>query len=190
VDLAYFARVKDARTGRPIRVVPYVSIVDPVTGVYIPFQGDGPGHFRSPDVGAAIMEVSSPPIDTKQLEITITASGYQTLKVASIPRQSKGMVELAVRMVPKANAGQPGVDSVGCGEESVSGEGQRQRANRLVKADDLSARDVLRPCRYFRGGAYSSPPRLQRALTPRSMAIGSICQGCARRLHHNCRRLR
>ena len=107
VDLAYFARVKDARTGRPIRVVPYVSIVDPVTGVYIPFQGDGPGHFRSPDVGAAIMEVSSPPIDTKQLEITITASGYQTLKVASIPRQSKGMVELAVRMVPKANAGSP-----------------------------------------------------------------------------------
>ena len=108
IDLAYFARVKDAKTGRPIRVVPYVSIVDPVTGIYIPFQGDGPGHFRSPDVGAAIMEVSSPPIDTKQLEITITASGYQTLKVAHIPRQSKGMVELSVRMVPKANAGSSG----------------------------------------------------------------------------------
>lgn len=105
VDLAYFARVKDARTGRPIRVVPYVSIVDPVTGIYIPFQGDGPGHFRSPDVGAAIMEVSSLPIDTKQLEITITAAGYQTLKLATMPRQSKGIVELNVRMEPKAAAG-------------------------------------------------------------------------------------
>ena len=105
VELAYFARVKDAQTGRPIRVAPYVSIVDPVTGIYIPFQGDGPGHFRSPDIGAAIKEVSSPPIDTSQLEITITASGYQTLKLARIPRQSKGIVELNVRMEPKANAG-------------------------------------------------------------------------------------
>jgi hypothetical protein len=105
VELAYFARVKDAQTGRPLRVTPYVSIVDPLTGVYIPFQGDEPGHFRSPDVGAAIKEVSSAPIDTKQLEVTITATGYQTLKIANIPRQSKGMVELNVRMEPKANAG-------------------------------------------------------------------------------------
>ena len=104
VELAYFARVKDARTGRPIRVAPYVSIVDPLTGIYIPFQGDGPGHFRSPDVGAAIKEVSSPPIDTKQLEITISATGYQTLKIANIPRQSKGIVELDVRMEPKGGA--------------------------------------------------------------------------------------
>ena len=103
VVLAYFARVKDARTGRPIRVAPYVSIVDPLTGIYIPFQGDGPGHFRSPDIGAAINEVSSPPIDTKQLEITVTASGYQTVKIGNIPRQSKGIVELNVRMEPKAS---------------------------------------------------------------------------------------
>jgi len=109
VELAYFARIKDAQTGRPIRVAPYVSIVDPLTGIYIPFQGDGPGHFRSPDIGAAIKEVSSPPIDTKQLEITITAAGYQTLKVGNIPRRSKGIVELDVRMEPKANAGNAGV---------------------------------------------------------------------------------
>ena len=105
IELSYFARVKDAQTGRPLRVVPYVSIVDPITGIYIPFQGDSPGHFRSPDIGAAIKEVSSPPIDTSQLEITITASGYQTLKLPRIPRQSKGMVELAIRMQPKANGG-------------------------------------------------------------------------------------
>ena len=58
VELVYFARVKDARTGRPIQKPPYVTIVDPFTGIVIPFQGDGPGHFRSPDIGAAIKEVS------------------------------------------------------------------------------------------------------------------------------------
>jgi hypothetical protein len=105
VELVYFAPVKDARTGRPIQYPPYVTIVDPFTGIVIPFQGDGPGHFRSPDIGAAILEVSSRPIDTKQMEIMVSALGYKTVKVAYIPRQSKGAVELNVRMEPKANAG-------------------------------------------------------------------------------------
>ena len=105
VELVYFARVKDARTGRPIQKAPYVTIVDPFTGIYIPFQGDSPGHFRSPDIGAAILEVSSRPIDTKQLEVVVSAAGYKTVKVANMPRQSKGAVELNVRMEPKADAG-------------------------------------------------------------------------------------
>ena len=77
----------------------------------IPFQGDGPGHFRSPDIGAAILEVSSRPIDTKQMEIMVSAAGYQTIKVAHIPRQSKGAVELDVRMEPKANADSTGASA-------------------------------------------------------------------------------
>src|SRR5262249_50007750 len=94
----------DARTGRPIQKSPYVTIVDPFSGIVMPFQGDGPGHFRSPDVGAAILEVSSRPFDTKQFEIVVSAAGYQTVKVRNIPRQSKGAVELNVRMEPKTNA--------------------------------------------------------------------------------------
>ena len=105
VELAYFARVKDARTGRPIQKMPYVTIVDPFSGIVIPFQGDSPGHFRSPDVGAAILEVSSRPIDTKQMEIMVSALGYKTVKVTNIPRRSKGAIELDVRMEPKENAG-------------------------------------------------------------------------------------
>src|SRR3954463_5963980 len=85
VELAYFARVKDARTGKPIQKKPYVTIVDPFTGIVIPFQGDAPGHFRSPDIGAAILEVSSRPIDTRQIEIMITAAGYKTMKVPYVP---------------------------------------------------------------------------------------------------------
>ena len=122
VELAYFARVKDARTGRPIQKPPYVTIVDPFTGIYIPFQGDGPGHFRSPDIGAAIKEVTTQPIDPKRLEIIISAAGYQTVKVRNIPRQSKGAVELIVKMEPKTGgvanpsteiASQPGAASAG-----------------------------------------------------------------------------
>jgi len=108
VDLVYFARVKDARTGRPIQKPPYVNIVDPFSGIYIPFQGDGPGHFRSPDIGAAIKEVTTQPIDPTRLEIIISAAGYQTVKVTNIPRQAKGAVELNVRMEPKANADNTG----------------------------------------------------------------------------------
>jgi hypothetical protein len=111
VDLVYFARVKDARTGRPIEKPPYVTIVDPYSGIILPFAGDGPGHFRSPDVGAAIKEVTAHPIDTRQLEIVVTASGYQTVKLGHIPRQAKGIIELDVRMEPKAGASATAVAS-------------------------------------------------------------------------------
>jgi len=104
VDLVYFARIKDARTGRPIQKVPYVTIVDPNSGIYVPFTGDAAGHFRSPDIGAAIKEVTTQPIDTKQMEIVVTAAGYKTLKVAAIPRQTKGTVELNIKMEPKPRA--------------------------------------------------------------------------------------
>src|SRR5580765_1986690 len=98
VDLVYFARVKNARTGQPIEKPPYVTIVDPYSGIILPFAGDKPGHFRSPDVGKAIKEVTTHPIDTQQLEIVVTASGYQTVKLGHIPRQSKGTIELNVNM--------------------------------------------------------------------------------------------
>ena len=103
VDLVYFARVKNARTGRPIEKPPYVTIVDPYSGLIIPFVGDSPGHFRSPDIGKSIKEVTTHPIDTSQLEIVVSAMGYQTVKVGPIPRQSKGAIELNVKIDPKTS---------------------------------------------------------------------------------------
>jgi len=124
VDLVYFARVKDARTGRPIQKTPYVNIVDPFSGIYIPFQGDGPGHFRSPDIGAAIKEVTTQPIDTKQLEIVVSAAGYHTVKLANIPRQAKGTVELNVRMEPRADADNTGASpSITTASQSAAADG-------------------------------------------------------------------
>ena len=48
VELVYFARVKDARTGRPIQKPPYVTIVDPFTGICHSFPGRRPGTFQEP----------------------------------------------------------------------------------------------------------------------------------------------
>src|SRR3954471_21488694 len=104
VDLVYFGRVKDAQTGRPIRTTPSVYIVDPYTGLYFPFGGDMPGHFRSPDIGAAIKEVTETPIDTKRFQVMVSAKGYQDAEVSVIPRRSKGAVELNVRLEPENGA--------------------------------------------------------------------------------------
>jgi hypothetical protein len=158
VDLVYFARVKNARTGRPIEKPPYVTIVDPYSGIILPFAGDGPGHFRSPDVGAAIKEVTAHPIDTRQFEIVVTASGYQTMKVAAVPRQSKGIIELDVRMEPKTTASGSSVSSMAVASRAP--------------ADLLPAGCLLWPRGYFSGGANSRPPDDHSALGPRSMPIG------------------
>ncbi len=105
VDLVYFGRVKDARTGKPVRTAVNIYIVDPFTGLYFPFGGDGPGgHFRSPDIGAAIKEVTDQPLDTKRLEIEVSATGYQTVKLKAVPRQTKGTVELNVKLEPDGTA--------------------------------------------------------------------------------------
>jgi len=101
VDLVYFGRVKDAQTGRPIRIEPHLDIVDPYTGLYFPFGGDATGHFRSPDIGAAIKEITDTPIDTKRLQIMVSAMGYQDAEVSVIPRQSKGAIELNVKLEPE-----------------------------------------------------------------------------------------
>jgi hypothetical protein len=121
VDLVYFGRVKDAQTGRPLRVAPNVYIVDPFTGLYFPFGGDGPGHFRSPDIGAAIKEVTEEPLDTKRLEIEVSAKGYQTLKLKAIPRRTKGAIELDVRLEPDGTAAQTATTSASNQASAQSG---------------------------------------------------------------------
>jgi len=135
VELVYFGRVKDARTGKPIPVKPYVNFVDPYTGIFIPFQGDTPGHFRSPDLGQAILEVSPRPIDTQQFEITVSAAGYETQKVKYIPRQMKGTVELNVKLEPK-NGEVPGAPA-------VPAAGQNTASNTTTPADSYKPTTFL-----------------------------------------------
>jgi hypothetical protein len=101
VDLVYFGRVKDAQTGRTIRIEPHIDIVDPYTGLYFPFGGEKDGHFRSPDIGAAIKEITDTPLDTKRFQIMVSAKGYKDAEVTVIPRRSKGAIELNVKLEPE-----------------------------------------------------------------------------------------
>ena len=144
VDLVYFARVKNARTGRPIEKTPYVTIVDPYSGMIFPFVGDKAGHFRSPDVGAAIKEVTTHPIDIRQLEIVVTASGYQTVRVANLPRQSKGAIELNVKMEPKTGAS--GSDSSSAAHAAAS--------QTPVPPGTPSPADSMKPTIYLLGACF------------------------------------
>src|SRR6185436_12298582 len=103
VDLAYVGRVRDARTGRLVQALPYVTVLERTTGLFFPFTGDSPGHFKSPDIGAAIKEVTTDAINPKELEITVIVPGYTTLEMVPAPRKTTGLVELNVRVVPKAS---------------------------------------------------------------------------------------
>ncbi len=53
-----------------------------------------------------------------------------------------------------------------------AGRRQQQRTHGLGKADDLPVGGLLRSGGYFSGGANSRPPRVHRALSPRSRAMG------------------
>ena len=121
VDLVYFGRVKDAQTGRPIRIEPHIDIVDPYTGLYFPFGGEKDGHFRSPDIGAAIKEITDTPIDTKRLQIMVSAKGYQDTELTVIPRRAKGAVELNVRLEPERDGATAATATASTADSSQSG---------------------------------------------------------------------
>jgi len=143
VDLVYFGRVKDAQTGRPIRIEPHVDIVDPYTGLYFPFGGDATGHFRSPDIGALIKEVTDTPIDTKRLQITVTAKGYQDAEVTVIPRRSKGAIELNIKLEPER-------DGATTNTAAASNEGSSQSGT----ADTVPVTDSSKPTFFLLAGCF------------------------------------
>ena len=99
IDLVYFGRIKDSRTGRSVTDSVYFLLTDKSTGLSFPFTNDKPGHFRSPDVGTAIKEIGET-IDVSAFEITVNVGGYKKAKVTRMPRKALGTVELDVRLDP------------------------------------------------------------------------------------------
>ncbi len=175
VDLVYFARVKDARTGRPIQKTPYVNIVDPFSGIYIPFQGDSPGHFRSPDIGAAIKEVTTRadrhPATGDRRHRGGLSDGEGRQHPSPVEGHHRARREDGAESQRRQHSRQPiqrrrRVEPVAAARQ--------QRSHGLVEADVLSVGGLLRSCGYFSGGANSRPPRVHRALSPRSRAMGVV----------------
>jgi hypothetical protein len=99
IDLVYFGRIKDSRTGRSVTDSVYFLLTDKSTGLSFPFTNDKPGHFRSPDVGTAIKEIGEP-VDVNAFVITANVAGYKRATITRLPRKAQGPVELDLRLEP------------------------------------------------------------------------------------------
>ena len=99
IDLVYYGRIKDSRTGRSVTDSVYFVLTDNATGLSFPFTNDKPGHFRSPDVGTAIKEIGEQ-IDVKAFAIDVNVAGYKKATITRMPRKAQGTIELDVRLEP------------------------------------------------------------------------------------------
>ena len=99
IDLVYFGRIKDSRTGRSVTDSVYVLLTDTSTGLSFPFPNDKPGHFRSPDVGTAIKDIGEQ-INVGAFVVDVNVAGYQRATITRFPRKAQGAIELDVRLEP------------------------------------------------------------------------------------------
>jgi hypothetical protein len=101
IDLVYFGRIKDRRTGRSVNDEAIFLIKDKATGLSFPFTNDKPGHYRSPDVGTAIKEIGEK-VDVNAFEVELQVAGYKKATVNKVPRKTSGNVELDFALEPLA----------------------------------------------------------------------------------------
>lgn len=112
VELVYFGRIKDKKTGKLIRDRAFFTIFDNASGLSFPFMNDSVAHYRSPDVGAAVKEMGGIKIDPKNLEIQLMVSGYKDIRITTMPRANHGAVEMNFEMEPTGTApAQPSSES-------------------------------------------------------------------------------
>ena len=99
IDLVYFGRIKDKRTGRSVTDEAIFLLKDKATGLSFPFTNDKPGHYRSPDIGTAIKEIGEK-VDVNAFEVDLQVAGYKKATVTRVPRKTHGNVELDFAMEP------------------------------------------------------------------------------------------
>ena len=114
VDLVYVGRIKDKQTGRAIEGVS-ITITDKRSGLLFPFENNSPGHYRSPDVGAAIKDLAGTKLDAGELQFEVTAMGYKPVTLTKVPRKTNGIVEVNFKLEPESSnaSGAPTEDSPG-----------------------------------------------------------------------------
>jgi hypothetical protein len=141
VNLVYVGQIRDKQTGRMVREPAYFMVTEKHSGMTFPFVNDRPGHFRSPDIGESVEELAGTEVDPKNLEFELSVAGYKTVTLTSVPRKSKGVVELNFRVeregaqaaaAPAGTAsGEPVDHSVQAPSEPPAGE-SRSRSMRLL----------------------------------------------------------
>src|ERR1700682_128336 len=99
IDLVYFGRIKDQRTGRSVNDEAIFLIKDKATGLSFPFTNDKPGHYRSPDIGTAIKEIGEK-VDVNAFVVELHVAGYKKATVTRVPRKTHGNVEIDFALEP------------------------------------------------------------------------------------------
>ena len=93
VDLVYTGRVRNT-SGRFLQRA-LVVIWSEELGLTFPSVTDDYGHYRSPDIGAHIKEVTSAPtVDIKGLRAACSLPGYEQVRPILLPKKAHGPVEL------------------------------------------------------------------------------------------------
>jgi hypothetical protein len=77
----------------------YFLLTDKSTGLSFQFTSDKPGHYRSPDIGAAIKGIGEK-VDVSAFEVSTIVAGYKKARITKMPRKAQGTVELEVRLDP------------------------------------------------------------------------------------------
>lgn len=93
VDLVYFGQIKDTE-GHALEKA-LVTLYAKGPRLTLPFMNDVAGHYRSPDIGAAIKDLGEK-VDPGNIEIVCVVPGYKQVKPASraVPRKNQGAVEV------------------------------------------------------------------------------------------------
>jgi hypothetical protein len=94
VNLVYVGQIRDKHTGRVVREPAYFMVTEKRSGMTFPFVNDRPGHYRSPDIGESVQELAAATVDPADLEFEVSVAGYKSVKLTSVPRKNKGVVEV------------------------------------------------------------------------------------------------
>jgi hypothetical protein len=96
VDTVYFGIIKD-ENGRPLDDA-VLTIRAKNAGMTFPFQNDQPGHYRSPDIGAALKDLGET-VDPSQTEIECAKAGYKMAHPVKVPSKTDGALQIDFVMV-------------------------------------------------------------------------------------------
>jgi hypothetical protein len=94
VNLVYVGQIRDKNTGQVVREPAYFMVTEKRSGMTFPFVNDRPGHYRSPDIGESVEELAGVTVNPADLEFELSVAGYKSIKVTSVPRRNKGVVEV------------------------------------------------------------------------------------------------
>jgi hypothetical protein len=97
VDLVYVGQIKD-REGNLLRNVE-LSVATTNRFMYeITFDQDGPGHYRSPDVGVLVKEAYQA-VNPNEITIVARKYGYRTV-IRKVPLRTSGTLRVDIWMSP------------------------------------------------------------------------------------------